>query len=198
MTRAILVIISSGIFSVFTGCEKNVPYVLSTSYPTPTPSFVTTEDKEENWKIIENMRKGIVPPTPTPTPAVVPHLIMGGRNPNYIAPRSTRESMADEERNRAASEVGVAPETGGLWGISLYVHDAIKSVLRDPDSYKFESVDGPWSTIHNGTRCWLEKVHFRARNGFGGYSADTANVWVVVRGSTGGREYVLDVTLSSQ
>jgi len=79
--------------------------------------------------------------------------------------------------------------------VSLNVHAAIKATLRDPDSYKFISVSGPWMDKHNGQSCWLEKVHFRARNGFNGYVVDTASVYVT---RTRIHEEVLDVQLSSQ
>jgi hypothetical protein len=46
-----------------------------------------------------------------------------------------------------------------------------------------------------GGLCWLEKVHFRARNGFTGYVVDTASVYV---NRTGIHEEVLDVKLSSR
>jgi hypothetical protein len=92
---------------------------------------------------------------------------------------------------------GPPPEVDGLWGVHLSVHEAIKSVLSDPESYKYISVSGPWHATHDGKDCWIEKVHFRAKNGFGGYVVDTASVWVVV-GQKGGSETVLDVKLSSQ
>jgi hypothetical protein len=97
-------------------------------------------------------------------------------------------------QTKEEATAGAPPHTDGAWGVSLRVHDAIKSVLRDPDSYKYIGVSGPWHDTHNGKSCWLEKVHFRAKNGFGGYAVDTASVWIVVDGIS---EIVQDVTLSS-
>ena len=44
------------------------------------------DEKAANWKIIEDMRKGIVQSTPTPAPTVIPHLIMGDNKANYKEP----------------------------------------------------------------------------------------------------------------
>jgi hypothetical protein len=81
-------------------------------------------------------------------------------------------------RGRSASNgsvPGPKPETDGAWGVSLDVHDAIKGVLNDPDSYKYISVSGPWWTTYQSQPCYLEKVHFRAKNSFGGYVVETAS-----------------------
>jgi hypothetical protein len=110
-------------------------------------------------------------------------------------PKATKEAQEARAREGLA---GQAPETDGMWGVSLLVHDAIKKVLDDPDSYKYISVSTPWETTHNGKSCWLEKVRFRAKNSFGGYVVGTASVWLVVIGHTGSDEQVLDVALSSQ
>jgi hypothetical protein len=152
---------------------------VATPAPSVTPVTIATPDPAPRAELLA-----------TPTP----HLLMGDNKKNYVAPHETRQSIAEEERNRAGSE-GAPPEIGGVWGVSLEVHDAIKAVLRDPDSYKFEGVSGPWVTTYQGKRCWLEKVQFRARNGFGGYDTDTASVWVVVIGHTGSREQILGVQL---
>ena len=87
---------------------------------------------------------------------------------------------------------GPKPETDGAWGVSLEVHGAIKAVLKDPDSYKCIDVSGPWWTTYKGQPCYLEKVHFRAKNGFGGYAVETASVYVVSSGG-GAREKVIGV-----
>jgi len=122
----------------------------------------------------------------------------GAANDTYsLRVQADFDSSVKADRDREEAAAGPAPDTDTLWGVSLYVHDAIKSVLRDPDSYKYISVSGPWRTSHTGKPCWLEKVHFRAKNGFGGYEIDTASVWVV-RDSTSYHETVLDVQLASQ
>ena len=82
-------------------------------------------------------------------------------------------------RNEASKYVpGPTPETGGIWGVSLEVHNAIKAKLRDPESYKYESCSDPVWTTFGQQPCWKIKVRFRARNGFGGYSEGSASVWV--------------------
>jgi hypothetical protein len=104
---------------------------------------------------------------------------------------------ADEQATHLA-KAGPSPDVGGLWGVSLWVHDAIKAKLRDPDSYKFISVRGPWPNTFNGQDCWFLKVLFRAKNEFGGYMEGLAEVSVVVDDPKSGHETVLDVQLHSE
>jgi hypothetical protein len=74
------------------------------------------------------------------------------------------EKQGAAEQATHVAKAGSSPDVGGLWGVSLWVHDAIKAKLSDPDSYKFIEVMGPWPTSFNGQDCRLEKVHFRAKN----------------------------------
>jgi hypothetical protein len=81
--------------------------------------------------------------------------------------------------NEAAKYVpGPTPETGGICGVSLEVHNAIKAKLRDPELYKYESCSDPVWTTFGQQPCWKIEVRFGARNGFGGYSEGSASVWV--------------------
>ena len=80
-----------------------------------------------------------------------------------------------EER---AAATGPTPATTSAFGVSGSVHNAIKAVLNDPDSYKYIGVSGPWTATHSGVNCWLEKVQFRARNAFNALVTETASVWV--------------------
>ena len=100
---------------------------------------------------------------------------------------STRYSMTMDKvllsgaktSNEASKYVpGPTPELDGIWGVSLEVHEAIKAKLRDPESYKYESVSAPVWTTFGKQPCWKIEVRFRARNSFGGYSEGSANVWV--------------------
>jgi hypothetical protein len=106
-------------------------------------------------------------------------------------------AKTEQEDAKFTAIAGPSPLTDGTFGVSLFVHDAIKAILNDPDSYKYISVSGPWRDSHDGKSCWLEKVHFRARNGLGGYVVDTASVWIA-HNSNSGEETVLDVKLLSQ
>ena len=117
-------------------------------------------------------------------------------NSDYLAGVDEAVAAGLKQKMEEQSAVaGPAPETHSMGGVSLFVHDAIKEVLSDPDSYKFVSVNGPWIVTHNGQVCWLEKVHFRARNGFNGMVTSTASVWVK---ATKEREDVLDLKMSSE
>ena len=60
----------------------------------------------------------------------------------------------------------------------IYCKDKIQSLLRDPDSYRFESVEilttnGPYGTAN---------VHYRARNGFNGYTSGSAHCEIYDKG----------------
>jgi hypothetical protein len=115
--------------------------------------------------------------TPIPTPAPTP------------APRPTPTPTPDPKL------AGPRPDAGGLWGVSLAVHEAIKEKLNDPDSYKFVAVYEPKISDYEGKPCWIEVVDFRAKNGFGGYIKSKAVVFLVV--GAGGQETVLDVIMES-
>jgi len=90
---------------------------------------------------------------------------------------------------------GPMPEVGGLWGVSLFVHDAIKEQLNDPESYKYTSTYVPQPSTYDGQDCWLEIVNFRAKNGFGGYIGGIARVWVKV-GPGANHETILHVAMN--
>jgi hypothetical protein len=76
--------------------------------------------------------------------------------------------IAGERPERSASD-GI---TGG--GITK---EAIRSVVSDPDSVKLESSTSPWIGHGRGGACWVFKVAFRYRNGFGGYVRSVAMVY---------------------
>jgi hypothetical protein len=71
-------------------CEKPASTTVAEATPTPTttpaPIAPVVDEKAANWKIIEDMRKGIVQSTPTPSPTVIPHLLMGDNKANYKVP----------------------------------------------------------------------------------------------------------------
>lgn len=56
--------------------------------------------------------------------------------------------------------------------------DAIKQILNDPDSFKFDAASSATLTTHNGQPCWRVSVHFRAKNSFGGYIRSVADVYM--------------------
>jgi hypothetical protein len=116
-------------------------------------------------------------PTPTPTPEPTP----------TPTPRPTPTPTPDPKL------AGPRPDVGGLWGVSLTVHNAIKEKLNDPDSYKFVETYEPKLSDFGGKPCWLEMVKFRSKNGFGGIVTGTAGVFLVV--GSGGQETVLYVLI---
>jgi hypothetical protein len=71
-------------------------------------------------------------------------------------------------------------DVGGLWGVSLAVHAAIKEKLNDPDCYKFIEVYEPKVSDWEKKPCWIEVVKFRAKNGFGGYMIRKAVIALTV------------------
>jgi hypothetical protein len=56
---------------------------------------------------------------------------------------------------------------------------AIKQILDDPDSFKFDGASDPKLTMHNDKSCWSVIVHFRAKNAFGGYVRGVADVYMI-------------------
>lgn len=54
---------------------------------------------------------------------------------------------------------------------SVYIDDAIKKILRDPDSYRFISATRWTQDIAGyGANAWICQATYRAKNGFGGYA----------------------------
>jgi hypothetical protein len=80
--------------------QKPATSVPSSNTPTADAKAVeasSTPDKAANWKVIEDMRNGVVQSTPTPTPTVVPHLIMGDNKANY---KPSAQALAQEKEDR--------------------------------------------------------------------------------------------------
>ena len=104
------------------------------------------------------------------------------------------ESVVRALHDRSDYARGPLPETDGLWGVSLYVHDAIKKELADPDSYKYVGLAVRPSWVkHNGQFCYYMEVRFRAKNRAGGYAFWLADVYLLTLGD--GTERVLDVEI---
>lgn len=55
----------------------------------------------------------------------------------------------------------------------VYCEDRIKQLLRDPDSYQFSSAE-ILETSGENSEFGKARISFRAKNGFGGYNANTA------------------------
>ena len=89
---------------------------------------------------------------------------------------------------------GPMPRVDGFWGVSPFVHTAIKNRLRAPDSYKYVGANPPQISTYAGKPCWLELVKFRSKDRFGSYVVSTAGVFLVVE--PGGGETVLDVEIA--
>ena len=63
------------------------------------------------------------------------------------------------------------PEVFDRISAKVYCESRIKQLLRDPDSYQFES-----ATVHSTDgEFGTATVYFRSRNGFGGYSSGSAS-----------------------
>ncbi len=77
------------------------------------------------------------------------------------------------ESNRVPEPHGPMPTQNDPYGSVDCVVLYLNRTLRDPDSL---IIDG-WSKLEratwNGTKCWLVAVHYRARNGFGGYDRES-------------------------
>jgi hypothetical protein len=77
-----ILILMSAASLALVACDKPASTTVAQATPTPNPMSTPTpapitpvvDDKAANWKIIEDMRKGIVQATPTPAPTVIPHL----------------------------------------------------------------------------------------------------------------------------
>ena len=86
------------------------------------------------------------------------------------------------------------PKVDGFWGVSPFVHTAIKNRLHYPDSYHYISANPPKLSAYTGRPCWLELVKFRSKDRFGSYATTTAGVFLVVEPNGG--ETVLDVEIA--
>jgi hypothetical protein len=89
---------------------------------------------------------------------------------------------------------GPMPTVDGFWGVSPFVHTAIKNRLHNPESYQYLGANPPKISAYAGKPCWLELVKFRSKDRFGSYAIATAGVFVVVE--PGGGEAVLDVEIA--
>lgn len=110
----------------------------------------------------------------------------------YVAPMATPTPMATSTPDLKLP--GPMPKLDGFWGVSPYVHTAIKNRLRAPDSYKYVGASPPQISTYAGKPCWLEMVKFRSKDRFGSYVITTAGVFLVVE--PGGGETVLDVEIA--
>jgi hypothetical protein len=57
--------------------------------------------------------------------------------------------------------------------------EAIKQLVNDPNSCKFDSATEPQLAEYNGKRCWLVVVQFRTRNPGGGEVTGVADVYMI-------------------
>jgi hypothetical protein len=83
-----------------------------------------------------------------------------------------------------AAQINVAgpkPEEDAWTGLpgGHRTEDAVKAIVNDPDSVKFDSCSKPSLTKSQGDSCWTFKVGFRAKNAFGGYVRSVA--WIYWR-----------------
>ena len=65
------------------------------------------------------------------------------------------------------------PDTWDEIAAEVYCKDRIKQLLRDPDSYQFSSAEILETTGEN-SEYGTARISFRAKNGFGGYNANSA------------------------
>jgi hypothetical protein len=117
----------------------------------------------------------------------------------YVAPIPTPISMATAQAIPTPTPdlfklAGPMPRVDGFWGVSPYVHTAIKNRLLNPDSYQYIGANPPKISAYAGKPCWLELVKFRSKDRFGSYAITTAGVFVVVE--PGGGETILDVEIA--
>jgi hypothetical protein len=122
--------------------------------------------------------------------------ITGNEHANDDYLEAFHKAEAAEAKVKIGEELeaaGPPPQITSLFGVSDIVHDAIKALLKDPGSYKYLDVAGPWIATRGGKKCWLEKVHFSARNGFNGVVTGTASVWV---NRPDNHDNVLDIQVS--
>lgn len=129
-------------------------------------------------------RATLVQVSPTPDPWDSPEF------KKLLKPQTAAQKKQEKEdakhRHDTGTEfsdiaAGERPEKSAWDGIvgGGRTKDAIKSVVSDPDSVKLESSTDPWIGHGPGGACWVFKVVFRCRNGFGGYIRSVA--WVYWR-----------------
>lgn len=118
-------------------------------------------------------------PEPTPTPIDTSKLTGKESLSQIMDKTGCNMEQAKEIYFKQEEKIyGPAPKAG-RWGVSLEIHDAVKSVLSDPDSYKYIKAGGPWGDEYEGQKCWLVKVLFRSKNRFGGYEQGLADAYVI-------------------
>jgi hypothetical protein len=76
------------------------------------------------------------------------------------------------------SAAGPMPDASGWDGCpgGWRTKDAVKQILNDPDSFRFDGARSPALTTHNGQSCWRVTIQFRAKNAFAGYIRGVADV----------------------
>ena len=76
---------------------------------------------------------------------------------------------------------GPKPEDDAWTGLpgGHRTEDAVKALVDDPDSVKFDKFSEPHLDKYQGESCWTFKVVFRAKNAFGGYVRSVA--WIYWR-----------------
>lgn len=91
-------------------------------------------------------------------------------------------SDATESGTAAQMKVaGPMPEDDAWTGLpgGHRTEEAVKAIVNDPDSVKFDSYSKPRLDKYQGQSCWTFKVLFRSKNAFGGYVRSVA--WIYYR-----------------
>jgi hypothetical protein len=96
----------------------------------------------------------------------------------YVREHPNGDQDADPKAKDSAGPMPDDPALEGCPG-GWRTQRAVKEILNDPDSFKFDSASSPTLTTHNGQSCWRVIVHFRAKNAFGGYVRGVADVYMI-------------------
>ena len=88
----------------------------------------------------------------------------------------------ERKSNHSVDDAGLSgsPPAPSPWnGVpgAHHTEDAIRVALDDPDSYQLIGTYGVWASNYNEKACWMVKIAFQAKNGFGRYVKHTGIVY---------------------
>jgi hypothetical protein len=92
----------------------------------------------------------------------------------YVREHEPRRSDANAGLSLKPAENGWGACPGG-W----VTQEAIKQLVDNPNSCKFDSATEPQLVKYNGKSCWLVVVQFRTKNVHGGYDIGLAEVYMI-------------------
>jgi hypothetical protein len=85
---------------------------------------------------------------------------------------------AKAEQDKIVKEYGPEPSLNSWNGVARVIEDFLERTAKDPSSIKYGGASNLYRTTYNGTKCYLQRVDWRAKNSFGGYVRDVYEFYV--------------------